>query len=961
MVPLGIKTDYSLLKSLIKIPDLVNFSVTKKYPALGILDDNLFGSIEFYDACLKNNLKPIIGLDCLLNDYHLYLYAKDYYGYQSLLKINTLKQTKILSISDLKTYSFNVILVLPYESIKLYNDLNAIFNDVYLSYQNADEKKQAAIISKQLVYLNIINTYELTDNKYFDILDSIRDDQKKITTKNNYFPELTNGDAKTTIDFSNLINLNIDKTKRYIPAFLEGDSYQYLTKLCQKGLAKRLGNKIPDNYLTRLNYELNVINKMGYVDYFLIVYDYVKYAKTHDIMVGPGRGSAAGSLVSYAIGITNVDPLQYNLLFERFLNPERITMPDIDVDFEDGKRDAMVNYVKEKYGFTKVAPIMTFGTLGSRQVLKDVAKAIQKETDVDTLSKLIDPKLSLEQNLKNAEVSKILKIHPQLKEVYDLSLKLEGLKRHISTHAAGVVICSVDLDTLIPVCYSDNNMLTGITMNYLEELGLLKMDFLALANLTIIHNILNLMPEPIDINNLDLNDPAIYQMFSKADTLGVFQFESSGMRNFMLKLQPQNFSDLYAALALFRPGPMDNIDNFIARKNGKQKIDYLDSSLEPILKETYGIIVYQEQIMQILVKMANYSYAEADNIRRAMSKKKEAIILAERQHFIESAVKNNYSEMLANKVYDLILKFANYGFNKAHSVSYALIGYQMAYLKAYYPTIFIANLLNMSIGSEIKTKDYLNYAKEHNIYLLKPDINLNIKGYKIGRNKLRLPISIIKNVGETAESDILNLRETKEYSSFFDFVARTYGKSVTRKTIESLIYAGVFDSFQVNHQTLINNIDNALRYAELRNNLDESLIEEPIYEEYPEYSSIDLMNQELNTYGFYLTNHPASKYNAHDIVKLSQVSEYFNKFIKTVVIINSIRVIKTKKNTEMAFLSGSDETGNLTFVCFPSSMELLNNINKNDLVMISGVVAKRYNEYQINISKISKMGSENDE
>ena len=954
-LPLGIKSDYSLLKSLIKIPDLINYCKENNISSVGLLDDNLFGSIEFYDLCIKNNIKPIIGLDCLLNDLHLYLYAKDYDGYKTLLKINTIIQERDLTISDLKLYFYNVIGVIPYESKDLYEEIKNIFNEVYVSYKNDYEKNNVLVMSDKVLYLNIITSFKEEDTKYYHILDSIRDDNKELNKELSYPVDLKE-DYQRVSDFVNNIDMKIDKNKRYIPEYNKEikDSYAYLCALCKKGLTKRLNNNVPLEYMNRLKYELNVINKMGFVNYFLIVYDYVKYAKTHNIFVGAGRGSAAGSLVSYAIGITNIDPLKYNLLFERFLNPERITMPDIDIDFEDIKREEMIHYVKEKYGEYNVAPIMTFGTLGARQVLKDVAKSLKLDANIDNLNKLIDPKISLKDNLNNSEVKKYLNFHNELKEVYHNALKLEGLKRHISTHAAGVVICQERLDDIIPVCVNDNTLLTGLTMNYLEELGLLKMDFLAISNLTIMHNVLDLIEDDIDLNSIDLEDKQIYEMFSKGDTDGIFQFESAGMKNFLKKLQPKCFSDLYAALALFRPGPMGNIDTFIKRKDGKEKVEFLHPSLEHILKETYGIIVYQEQIMQILVLMANYTYAEADNIRRAMSKKKEEVILKEKDHFINKAIDNGYNRDIANNVYEQILKFANYGFNKSHSVSYAFIGYQMAYLKVHYPNYFIANLLNMVIGSEIKTKEYISLAKQNNIMILKPCINLSIKNYKIGSNKLRLPLSIIKNVGSASEKEILDARNN-EYVDFFDFVSRVYGKSVNKKTIEALIYAGALDCFKVNHKTLINNLDNAIRYAELRKDLDDSLVEKPLLEEFDEYEANELMEQELDAYGFYISNHPASKYIAKDIVKLSKIKDFFNKYVKCVVIINNVRDIKTKKEDKMAFLECSDETGVLDFVLFPKNYLMLKDIKKNDLVEINGVVARRFDKYQVNINKISKI------
>src|SRR5574344_1868725 len=543
-IPLGIKTDYSILKSLIKIPDLISFSMSNNIKTLGILDDNLFGSIEFYDTCLKNDIKPIIGLDCILQNLHIYLYATDYEGYKTLLKINTIIQTRELSVADLKEYNYHVILVLPFLSKDLYNLLSEIYKDIYLSYQNEYEEKSEAIITNNTIFLNCVNTFENNNNKYFNILDIIRADNKKSYLDYGYFLEVPSSSITKLHAFINKITINIDKSKKYIPHYSDKikNSFDYLLSLCKQGLNKRLNNNVPDSYTTRLNYELSVINKMNFVDYFLIVYDYVKYAKTHNIYVGPGRGSAAGSLVSYCIGITNIDPLKYNLLFERFLNPERITMPDIDVDFEDTKRDLVVNYVKEKYGVNNVAPIMTFGTLASRQVIKDVARAMDFNEHIEELAKLIDPKASLRDNLtSNKHIKSLLDANLKLQEVFNIALKLEGLKRHISTHAAGVVICSEPLDNLIPVCYNDANMLTGLTMNYLEELGLLKMDFLALSNLSIMHNILNLIPDDIDLNKISLDDERIFTMLSAGEGTGIFQFESSGMRNFLKKLKPKTF------------------------------------------------------------------------------------------------------------------------------------------------------------------------------------------------------------------------------------------------------------------------------------------------------------------------------------------------------------------------------------------------------------------------------------
>lgn len=968
-VPLKITTDYTLLKSLIKVDNLCDYLIKHGITSCAIVDENLFGVMNFYNTLKKNNIKPLIGLDVILNECHIFLYAKNYDGYKNLLKLNTLIQDKI-NISDLLPYKENLLCIVPFQSVSLFDELKEIYEDIFIGYKSEAEKKEAMIKSNHIVFINDVKVLNKEDQEYLSYLkmidqgSTISDIEKEVFV-DNYLKdasELSDFDKKTTLDVASQLNVEIPKSDVYIPHYSEEieDSFEYLMNLTKKGLMKRLNNAVPKVYVERLKHELTVIKNMGFVDYFLIVYDYVLFAKKNNILVGPGRGSAAGSLVSFSLGITEIDPIKYNLLFERFLNPERISMPDIDIDFEFTKRYLVIDYVKERYGSDKVAPIMTFGTLGSKQVIRDIARIL--EFDSVLISKFtsnLDAKESLRDNAKKEIVKKYFTNYPELKELYKIALKLEGLKRHISTHAAGVVISSVPLDSVIPICITNEAMLTGLTMEYLEELGLLKMDFLALRNLTIISNVLDLIKEHKNINinlrEIPLNDPKVYEIFAKADTEGIFQYESSGMKNLMLKLKANCFSDLVAAVALFRPGPMQNIDSFIKRKEGKEKIDYLHPDLEIILKETYGIIVYQEQIMQILVKLANYSFAEADNIRRAMSKKKLDVMEKERVNFIKRSVENGYEEDLVIKIYDLILKFANYGFNKAHSVAYATIGYQMAYLKTYFPEYFITNLLNMSLGSETKTKEYLDEAKMKGLLINGPDINISTLEYITDNNSILLPLNAIKNLGASASTSIYEERMSNgDFKDFFDFIARTYGKSVNKKTIESLIDAGVFKCFGYNSRTLKENIDIGINYATLVKDLDESLVMKPSIKEYKEDSEEDLRQKEYEAFGFYITNHPSSKFKDSTITKLENIKQYFDKNIKTVVLIEKIHKIKTKNNEEMAFLTVSDETGNADYVIFPKQKNLLDDLKKGDLVMAFGRVTKRFDKYQVNINNILK-------
>ena len=961
-VPLKIITEYSLLKSTIKIDSLIEFLKKHNIASCAICDTNLYGVMEFFTKMTANGLKPIIGLSVFIDGLELDLYPINNDGYKNLLKVHTLKETKELNFDNLNEYLSNIKIVLPRDSY----DLLASFPNAYLSYKNDTEKIEALLKTERCVYIRDAKCLDASDTLYLKCLEAIDKGCLLSEIENTHEHEYLNlmvkeEDKETTSKFIEDINLDINKKGYYIPVYnKEIDSFSYLDSLAKKGLKKRLNGVIPDAYLQRLNYELGVIKKMGFVDYFLIVYDYVLYAKKNNILVGPGRGSAAGSLVSFSIGITDVDPMKYNLLFERFLNPERISMPDIDIDFEYTKRGQVIDYVRKKYGEKNVAPIMTFGTLASKQALRDMGRILDINSELmDRFVGLIDAKTSLKDNLSRIEIKEFIHQNKELESVYQSALKIEGLKRHISTHAAGVVISSVELDEVIPLNLNTDFFMTGVTMEYLEPLGLLKMDFLALRNLTIIASVLDLIKEntgkTLDLSKINLNDPSIFKLFSNADTEGIFQYESSGMKNLMKKLKPTSFSDLVASVALFRPGPMNNIDLFVRRKHGEEKVTYLSPDLEPILKETYGVIVYQEQVMQILVKVGGYTYAEADNIRRAMSKKKESVILADKEHFIKNAIARGYEKALAIEIYDLILKFANYGFNKAHSVSYALIGYEMAYLKVKFPIYFITNLLNMSLGSEIKTKEYIDEARKVGIKIAKPDINEAESTYKIVENYLMLPLGSIKNLGITASSAILEERKNGKFKDYLDFVSRVYGKSNNKKTIASLIDAGALDSFCLTKKSMMENLDAALNYASLISDLDPSFVMKPLLEEYPEYDEEILREKELTSFGFYVTNHPVSKYTDKSIMKLENIKQFFDKRVKCVVLLEKVRTIKTKKGDNMAFITASDETGSGEFVLFPSGYNLLYNIKKGDIIIIQGLVTKRFDSYQININGLQKV------
>lgn len=953
MAPLFIKTHNSLLKSIIKIDELISFAQNNNLKCLGLTDNSMYGVMEFYHACLKANIKPIIGLDLT----NVILFAKNYNGYKNLIKLSTIASKEEITIDILKEYASDLVCVVPFSNHHNYNDL-CFYEDIFQGYQDMEEKQQ--LEGDNLIYANEILYLEESEQDYLKYVYALN---QGVSLKDFEFNKANNHllnyqiypmDLENNDKIVNLCNLEIPFHQDLLPVYTHPnnlDSFTYLKQLVKEGLKNKFGERINKIYLDRLHYELDIINKMGFCNYFLVVWDYVKFAKENNILVGPGRGSAAGSLVSYCLDITTIDPVKYNLFFERFLNPERISMPDIDVDFEYTRREEVVNYCIKKYGLKKVAPIITFGTLGSKQVLRDVGKCLDIDIKIiDRITKLIDSRMSLLDNYqKNPKLKEYINQN-KLQKLYKVSLKLEGLKRHTSIHAAGVVISNQNLDEAIPLVYKDGMYLTGYSMEYLEEIGLLKMDFLALRNLTLIHNVLAEIPH-LNFDTIPLDDKKALAIFTNVETIGIFQFESSGMMNFLRKFRPNTFEDIVAALALFRPGPMNNIDSYIKRKQGQEAIDYIDEALVSILKPTYGIIVYQEQIMQIASVLAGYSLAEADVLRKAMSKKKESVLLEEKDKFINNSLQRGYSKEVATKVYDLILKFASYGFNRAHSVSYAMISYKMAYLKAHYPLIFMKHLLSLVIGSEIKTKEYLNLCREQ-IDIIHPDINLSDKDYQIINGQIIYPLTNIKNVGFASGRYIIEERSKGQFKDIFDFFTRCYGKGVNSKVIESLIKAGCFTSLGYNQRTLDENMAVLTNYSELGELLEDSL--KPELELYPEYSLQELLNREIDVFGFYLSSHPVSQLrNNIKAIYLKDLTTYFDKTVIALIQVDKIKQITTKHNENMMFITGSDETSSADFVLFPNIYD--NEITKDDIYLVKGKVEKRFDKYQIVISKLKKV------
>lgn len=753
-------------------------------------------------------------------------------------------------------------------------------------------------------------------------------------------------------------------------------SWNYLLHLCTEGLKKRYASASKEEYeklKERLDYELSVIKNMGFIDYFLIVWDFINYAKRNGIAVGPGRGSAAGSIVAYTLEITDIDPIKYDLLFERFLNPERVSMPDIDVDFCMERRGEVIEYVIEKYGKEKVSQIVTFGTLAAKGVIRDVGRVLDMPyAEVDAIAKMIPSEL-------NITLEKALKMNPMLKESYDnnsqikylidMSMRLEGLPRHTSMHAAGVLISSKAVDEFVPLSRaSDGTITTQYIMTTLEELGLLKMDFLGLRTLTVIKNAVRMIKKSqnidLDLKNADYSDKAVYELIGSGKTEGIFQLESAGMKNFMKELKPDNIDDIIAGIALYRPGPMDFIPQYIEGKNNAENITYDCPQLEHILKPTYGCIVYQEQVMQIVRDLAGYSLGRSDLLRRAMSKKKESVMQKERHNFvygneeegIPGCIKNGISEEIANKIYDKMIDFAKYAFNKSHAAAYAVVAYETAYLKHYYPVEFMAALMTSFIENSSKVSQYIVICKNMGIDILPPDINKGERDFSVEDGKIRYGLSALKSIGKGVIDSIVEERnERGEFTSLNDFVVRLTGKEVNKRTIESFIKAGAFDSFGLKRRQLMmiyvqvvdsitkdkkNNMAGQMTLFDFASEEDKQDYEIQV-PDVAEFTKLELLAFEKEVIGVYVSGHPLEEYMSLwkkkvTVVSTDFVSEDDDMKVKdgnreTIGgIVTSVTMKSTKSNKVMAFFTLEDIYGTVEVIVFPKDFEKYRFVLKED-------------------------------
>lgn len=1059
---LHLHTEYSLLDGSNKISQLIDRVKELGMDACAITDHgNMYGVIKFYKEAKAKGIKPIIGCEVYVCDdksikdknipyYHLILLCENEKGYKNLIKIvsdasiNGYYYKARTDFKFLKEHSEGLIALsacLGGEVQKLILDQNLdgakkaalrykeIFgeNNFFLELQDHGMKEQAYVnnylidFSKELgialVATNDCHYLKKEDAKTHDVLLCIQtlskiDDKDRMRFPSDefyvkspeemqnlfsYVPEA----IENTEIIKNRCNLEIEFHKKHLPNFEIDEDIthsEYLHRLCVEGLKRRY-NVVTDEIKDRMETEFKIIDSMGYVDYFLVVRDFIMFAKKNGIPVGPGRGSAAGSIISYALGIVDVDPLKYDLLFERFLNPERVSMPDIDVDFGYERRSEVIDYVIKKYGEDKVSQIITFGTLAARAVIRDVARALDVPLNkADTLAKMVprDLDINIDKALqRNPELKKAYDDDEETKKIIDISRQLEGLPRNIGTHAAGVLITEETITNNLPLVKNKDSISTQFTMTELEELGFLKMDFLGLRNLTVIQDALEMIDKnygvKIDFNNMEYDDQNVIALFTNAQTIGVFQFESAGMRSFLKELKAQKFEDLIAANSLFRPGPMQSIPQFVESRHDPSKIKYLDPHLEPILKETYGCIVYQEQVMRIFRNLAGYSLGGADIVRRAMSKKKMKVLEQERKNFIygkddgdeviiQGAVRNGIKEEVANKIFDYMLDFANYAFNKSHSAAYSVVAYRTAYLKYYYPKEYMASLLSSVMGVTSDVIKYLEECKSIGIVVLRPDINKSFKKFTTENDSIRFGLSAIKNVGSNVIDSILIAREKVDgFTSFEDFLTKTYkvdSASMNKKSIESLIKAGALDSLGLNRSQMLGVYDNILKSIQKdarsnaegqvglfdfgKENLDKAQYKIPMIAEFPKSM---LLDGEKEMTGIYFSGHPLEQLkdelkNNSDYTSIELKEKLLdetdidirdNMPISYAGMISKLTKKVTKNNQMMAFIELEDLYDSIRVVIFPRVYENYRAlINEGEKIVVKGKVQLSAND-EINI------------
>ena len=1072
-VHLHVHSEYSLLDGMSRIKDLPVRAKELGMKAIALTDHGvMYGAVDFYKECKKNDIKPIIGCEVYVaphsrfdkeagrdNGYnHLILLAKNKTGYQNLSKLVSLSFVEgfyykpRIDLEILEKYSEGLICLSAClagslsqaiiqgnmekaEEIALWH--KRVFKDDYYIEIQHNGLRQQIIVNQKLIQLarkldiplvatNDAHYLKKEDSYFHEVLLCIQtgkrmsdEDRMRFETEEfyikspeemaDYFSEFPDA-IENTVKIAEKCNYDFEFGVTKLPNYDVPEEYathlDYFKDLCYKGIKNRYGENPSEEVMSRLEYEISVIDKMGYVDYFLIVWDYINYAKSVGIPVGPGRGSGAGSIAAYAIGITDIDPLKYGLLFERFLNPERVSMPDFDVDFCYERRGEVIEYVERKYGKDHVSQIITFGTMAARMVIRDVGRVLDYPySETDKLAKMIPMEVhitipkALEQN---REFKELYESNPSVKQLIDIAIKLEGLPRQASTHACGIVITKDPVDTYVPLYVNDGNISTQYTMNLLEELGLLKMDFLGLRTLTVISDTEKLVKQNrgIDVEyDKDMNDPKVYKLWANGESVGIFQFESQGMTNFMKELKPDCLEDIIAGVSLYRPGPMDQIPRYIKGKQNPGHNEYTHPALEPILNVTYGCMVYQEQVMQIVRELAGYSLGRADLVRRAMGKKKLDVMAKEREYFINGqvdengnvlvpgCVRNGIDKESANKIFDEMAEFAKYAFNKSHAAAYSVVSYRTAYLKTYYPEEFMAATLNSFLGNLDKVPIYIYECKRLNIGILKPDINKSFTKFTVQDKKIRFGLGSIKNVGISAIETVISERERNgEFKSFTDFCERIQSGTVNRKCIECLIKAGCFDEMNQTRATLLASYERILDTInnQGRNSMANQVTmfdlvqpEETVKYQYTVLKELDereLLAQEKEMIGIYISGHPLEKFkdaiqrqtNINSIQIKDLNGENAGKFkdgqnVKYAGTITSVKKKYTKRNTIMAFVTVEDLYGSAEIVVFDSVFSRCDNILvEENIVLVEGRLSiKEDEDARIIVQNIKEFSEEN--
>ncbi|AHK22377.1 DNA polymerase III subunit alpha [Candidatus Hepatoplasma crinochetorum Av] len=938
------KSSFNFFTSLLKLEDIINFALDNNYQNACLVEkDTMYLIYPFIKACAKNNLKAIIGLE--ISALNIILFAKNLNGYYKLVKISSIINTEENN-----------------KEIDIYlNDDDLI---VLNNYQNFPQ--HLVVNEKQFEALKIFNEI---GNKKSPII------QEKLLKNSKFIEKYGNDIAEKYQKIIEQINLQFEFNKKFkLPSFSidskfkDQDQYLYfllnesLKKYFKKSKYALLNQK---KYQKRLDYEFSVIKKMKFTNYFLIVFDLIRYARNKEIYVGPGRGSAAGSIVAFLLNITLADPIKLNLYFERFLNPDRISFPDIDIDIEDERREELFLYLRNKYHKDHFAQIITFQSLKAKMSLKDVFRFLKiSPSEANRVTKILDDRISLQESYKkNKNFKYLIEENINFAKGYQIAKEIEGLPRQFSTHAAGIVISYQKIDNLVPIQkgYSNQYNQTQYSMNYLEENQLLKIDLLGLRNLTFLKKIINLIKntenKEINLQKIDYKDQKVFKLLMQGKTLGIFQLESPGMSDVLMKIKPTEFEDIVATISLFRPGPIKQIDHYIKRKNQQEKISYLIPQLEPILKKTYGIIIYQEQIMEIAQKISKFTLAKADLLRKAISKKNSEELNLLKHDFIDGAINNNYSKEIAIKIYDLIFEFALYGFNRSHAVSYSFITYWLAYLKTYYPQEFIVCLLNQSIGNDNKTIQYIEEAQYFKIKVKYPDINATNYNYFLKDDQIFLALEVINGLGKQTINELTKERNNGKYLDFIDFVVRMQKIKLSIKQLEFLIKGGALDSFLLTRNTMLNNLKIISEYAKLvlLKDGDNYKIDYSIVDEKPklkEYEKDNYQQFEKEALGFLLEANDFIKYQnklskkqSKDLLLIKELNLIQDQDIKVFGIINSIRKIKTKNNQEMAFLEIKDQSEKISITIWPRKYQELEQKLKIGIgIIIRGKIDLRRNK-----------------